>query len=251
MDEIKPLCEAYVETVSPLGLPQLLWPSDTQVDGTELRDGRLFNTYYPSPEMHEAAARDLLLACWKLLKQPKAKPNNQFADSDLIVISSNLTDGRTVAELCGTDVMCLTYRQISLDKGLVHFLASSEARVVHVRRKYPLAFIIDRIDPANSAVTACRSSRVHLRSAVCHASRKPNRKGVHQGACPRSVPRGFGSRSTDHRQANSAFAMGPQSLQFNIKPVTPPLPAISEIPNFHELRAIFNRSTEEIIKAGS
>jgi hypothetical protein len=67
VDRITSECDAFVECVTALGLPQPLWASEEEVLGTELRDGRLYNTYYPSPEMHVAAADRLERVCRELL----------------------------------------------------------------------------------------------------------------------------------------------------------------------------------------
>lgn len=74
INQIRPDCDIYVESVCQLGLPQPLWRSSDQIDGTELREGRLVNTYYPSPKMHEVAAQDLFSACKSLLAELKDRP---------------------------------------------------------------------------------------------------------------------------------------------------------------------------------
>jgi hypothetical protein len=69
VEQIKPLADAYVECISARGLPQRLVSRFTGepasvMDRFDLgRAWQEFNTYYPSPEMHEDAADALLEAC--------------------------------------------------------------------------------------------------------------------------------------------------------------------------------------------
>lgn len=70
VERVKPLADVYVETVSKEGLPQGLWRHDAAIDGAECVEGRLFNTYYPSPEMHRTAAEDLAPACLRFAGRP-------------------------------------------------------------------------------------------------------------------------------------------------------------------------------------
>ncbi len=63
LDRIRPRADAFVECVSAEGIPQRLWPADSPLPGADLREGGLFNRYYPSPEMHVLAAARLADAC--------------------------------------------------------------------------------------------------------------------------------------------------------------------------------------------
>jgi hypothetical protein len=63
---------AYVECSEAVGLPQPLWHGEP-VDATRQdSQGRLHNYYYPSPEMHAAAAAKLAPACRELLQNRHA-----------------------------------------------------------------------------------------------------------------------------------------------------------------------------------
>jgi hypothetical protein len=53
IDALRPQVVSYVECVSRRGLPQPIWDRST---GGPLPGGRTYNTYYPSPEMHEDVA---------------------------------------------------------------------------------------------------------------------------------------------------------------------------------------------------
>ncbi|MBZ0151177.1 MAG: DUF6473 family protein [Planctomycetes bacterium] len=65
--------DAYVECSSAAGLPQPLWQASAAVEGAVLVEGRLFNRYYPSPQMHRAAADALESVCRGIL-QATARP---------------------------------------------------------------------------------------------------------------------------------------------------------------------------------
>ena len=59
LDRIRPRADGFVECISSEGIPQRLWPADRPLPGTDLREGCLFNQYYPSPAMHVLAAARL------------------------------------------------------------------------------------------------------------------------------------------------------------------------------------------------
>ncbi len=67
VDELRSAADAYVECTSRAGLPQRLWQATAPIEGTQLVGDHLENHYYPSPEMHVAAANLLEPACRNLL----------------------------------------------------------------------------------------------------------------------------------------------------------------------------------------
>jgi hypothetical protein len=73
VERLRGCCDAYVECVSRRGLPQQIRDRDgnpTWFNGAlpgEPEVRRTLNRYYPSPEMHEDAARALLPVCRELL----------------------------------------------------------------------------------------------------------------------------------------------------------------------------------------
>lgn len=78
VEMIKPLSDLYVECVSTRGRPHLLGGVDrvTKKEPHEfinfpssIRDGKVLNWYYPSPEMHVDAARALEFACRRFLAE--------------------------------------------------------------------------------------------------------------------------------------------------------------------------------------
>jgi hypothetical protein len=69
LDRIRPAFGAFVACVSECGIPQPLWSATEALDGADLgADGLLRNSYYPSPEMHDEAARLLVPVCRRLLE---------------------------------------------------------------------------------------------------------------------------------------------------------------------------------------
>lgn len=76
VEALRSRCDAYVECVSTVGLPQpfvsrhthqavsIVRPRDYKQGKIQLSDSYLScNNYYPSPEMHQAITRQLILAC--------------------------------------------------------------------------------------------------------------------------------------------------------------------------------------------
>jgi hypothetical protein len=60
IERVRPEFTAYCESTCGDGMPQRLWAASAPIDGAVLRDGWLWNEYYPSPEAHVAAATQLL-----------------------------------------------------------------------------------------------------------------------------------------------------------------------------------------------
>ena len=61
--------DAYVECPKPLGLPQPLWHGKA-VSGSNCDEhGQVWNTYYPTPQMHDEAAAKLTPVCRRLLRE--------------------------------------------------------------------------------------------------------------------------------------------------------------------------------------
>jgi Domain of unknown function (DUF6473) len=69
--EIAAFCDDHVEAISTAGLPQILWPGSLSIDGAICHNGVLENRYYPSPEMHVAAADALEGTCRSFLGELK------------------------------------------------------------------------------------------------------------------------------------------------------------------------------------
>lgn len=71
VDRVRPQLAGYVECITKVGIPQRLWRASEAVEGTLLGgDGWLWNEYYPSPEMHRAAAEQLEPVLRRLLAEP-------------------------------------------------------------------------------------------------------------------------------------------------------------------------------------
>jgi LPS sulfotransferase NodH len=72
LEALRPHADAFVDCTSRAGIPQKLWPATKRIDGTILREGWLFNDYYPSPEIHREAADRLVPACQRLIERSKS-----------------------------------------------------------------------------------------------------------------------------------------------------------------------------------
>lgn len=144
VDQIIPFADSYVQTVVNLGLPQALWPASGAVDGTELHDGRLLNNYYPSPQMHDAAARDLLGVSMALGPCPApAAPRVGPGTKDIVVISVNELEGAIIADLFGARAVGIPYQKLIEDRGLLSFLAARKPFFIHVKRRSLLDGYLD------------------------------------------------------------------------------------------------------------
>jgi LPS sulfotransferase NodH len=111
IDELLPRCDAYVECTSGRGLPQKLWPSDTNIDGAISKGGRLYNHYYPSPEMHEDAAVKLLAACMKFV--PPAAPATLRSEAvRFVMIGSERTGTNLLSGLLDSHPDCTVGNEV-------------------------------------------------------------------------------------------------------------------------------------------
>ena len=131
INQVRLFGHAYVETVSRKGLPQPLWKAGEEVSGTVLRNGMLFNDYYPSPDMHEIAAKDLLRPARALAASRAPKPS--ASDRETLVVSCSLEGGTVVSAWCGPKTRIVTYSQIEQDQDLLTFLLERRPFVIHVK----------------------------------------------------------------------------------------------------------------------
>jgi len=76
--ELAACADEYVESISSAGLPQRLWRTKDSIDGAVARGGVLENHYYPSPQMHEAAADALEAPCRRFLGRARSAPAARF-----------------------------------------------------------------------------------------------------------------------------------------------------------------------------
>lgn len=153
--QVRPFCEAYVETVCRQGLPQPLWEADRKIGGTVWRNGKLFNEYFPSPEMHVAAASDLLPVCKMIASQPV---DGECSEEKIVVLSSASADAAAIAGLCEGKVECFTYRQVLNDKGLLPSLTVRRPRILHVRRRDVFeGYLIERHNRESQDPQLCRA----------------------------------------------------------------------------------------------
>lgn len=142
ISQIRPMCDVYVETVCRKGLPQPLWEASEPVSGTDLRNGRLYNTYYPSPEIHEAAAKDLLRPARALAGS--RQPQLTAPLRKTLVVSPTEECGKVVSAWCGPLASFVTYDQIGQDWDLLNYLVEQRPFVIHVRWRNSLDAYLHR-----------------------------------------------------------------------------------------------------------
>ena len=140
--QIRLMCDSYVETVSRKGLPQPLWEASEAVSGTELRNGMLYNSYYPSPEIHEAAARDLARPARALAGS--RRPKLPVLDRGTLVVSCTEESGKVVSAWCGPHASFVTYDQIRQDRDLLTYLLERRPFIVHVKWRNLLEAYLQR-----------------------------------------------------------------------------------------------------------
>jgi LPS sulfotransferase NodH len=70
LEALRKHADEFVDCTSSAGIPQELWPAVEAIDGTYLSDGKLFNRYYPSPEIHREVAEHLAPVCRRLMNPP-------------------------------------------------------------------------------------------------------------------------------------------------------------------------------------
>lgn len=253
--QILPFAHSFVQTVGSTGLPQPLWPSSEPVDGTELYDGTLINTYYPSPEMHEAAARDLLEPCRALgLGLPADRSLPSTVAKDVFVVSVNELEGAIIADLFGSKAMCIPYQKVLEDRGMLPFLAARQPHFVHVKRRNLLDGYLDAmsarrsassasptyVDPAAFAAYVHSVSTAERRISAALAKASVNEVLFEDFAAdPRQVMARLASAMQRQEPADAAVSAAADRIY---APRTPQNPG--------ELQALFNRALKSIPKAG-
>lgn len=152
LDQIIPFADSYVQTVANLGLPQTLWPASHAVDGTVLHDGRLLNNYYPSPQMHDAATRDLIGLSRALgVSASIVDSGMESHPKDIVVVSVNELEGAIIADLFGARAIGIPYQKLIEDRGLLSFLAARKPFFIHVKRRSLLDGFLDAMSARRNA----------------------------------------------------------------------------------------------------
>lgn len=256
MEQIIPFADAYVQTVRNVGLPQPLWAADQPVDGTECYNGMLINNYYPSPEMHQAAARDLKSVCGALTPRDAASaPDSQPAARDVVVISANELDGRIIADLCGPRAISITYGKLLEDRGLLPFLVARKPHVIHLRRRNLLeAYLSALPSPANGAeaeqpVYVEPISFAAYAQATATAERRIGRACVN-AAVSEVFFEDFAADPKSVISRIAAFAHVPEPHETDISASACRITAPRTAQNTGELYALFNRVLRNVPKPG-
>jgi LPS sulfotransferase NodH len=108
--ELAAACDAYVECVSSAGLPQPLWPADYSIDGAACGNGRLENRYYPSPDMHVAAANALETVCKRFSGRPS--PPREEAFRRFVIVGAERTGTNLLISLLNQHLGCLCMNEL-------------------------------------------------------------------------------------------------------------------------------------------
>jgi hypothetical protein len=249
INQIRPFCDTYVESVCPTGLPQRLWLNEETIDGTQLRNGRLFNVYYPTQEMHDVAARELLPLCKEFLSGLLGKTDKLSVKWDVVVISSNCTDGKMVAKLCGTDVTCLTYRQLSDDRGLVQFLASRNSQIVHISRHNLLeGYIADRIGAQSRPLPPVDPTEFISNVKATLLAETQIAESCGNNGILEIFYEDLAANASGTAGQIAAFLKKRKSRKITAILEVPEFPRASEIPNLDELRSTLIRAAEQFTK---
>jgi hypothetical protein len=255
LDQIIPFADSYVQTVANLGLPQALWPASEAVDGTELHDGRLLNNYYPSPRMHDVAARDLLGVSKALRpRRSLADAGAELGQKDVVVVSVNELEGAIIAELFGAKAISIPYQKLIEDKGLLPFLAARKPCFIHVKRRSLLEGFLDAMSARRNASSASPTYIDPVAfAAYVHASAKGERR-IHsdcKDTCLTEV--NFEDFAADPKAVVArlaAFMQHPEpsdaSVSAALSRIHPPRTA----QNPDELQALFNRALRHLPKPG-
>lgn len=249
IDKIRPGADLYVETVSHSGLPQKLWEASERVSGTELKGGMLINAYYPSPEMHAIAARDLLPACRALVTKRQVSSSNDGEDT--LVLSNNDYDGRVVKDLCGPSAICVTYRQLYEDRELLAYLISRRPRVIHVRRRNLVKGYSSEVNAAR-----LRSGKKPTYSIVStdllayvEAAEMAERLFTRLSSDAAVLELYFEDLITDPISTSrtvAAFTGQKQPSSAMIEALLTDLPPDREVENYYDLRAAFSRAASQL-----
>ncbi len=153
IDLLRAHFDGYVECVSDEGLPQPLWEADEAVEGSVLSDGRLWNRYYPSPEMHDRAARGLIEAVRPFIpqKRERARKGQKAGASAMrrfVLIGAERTGSNLFMGMLDSHPACLTanelYNPANIEAGVIptqwEEMAEDE-ELAKLRDKDPLAFL--------------------------------------------------------------------------------------------------------------
>ncbi len=153
-ENLRVMCDTSVEFCTNVGLPQKLFAGKEDIDGAKVKDGFLYNTYYPSPEMHEQSAEMLVESAKPFVasgvsKSNISKPKPDFTPFVLLAAErtgSNLLAGQLDSHhacLCGNEI----FNDFYLDKAEIPMLSKEhkrfkhDAELIELRKNDPCAFV--------------------------------------------------------------------------------------------------------------
>jgi LPS sulfotransferase NodH len=108
--EMAAACEARVECVTSVGLPQPLWPADQAIEGAVCDRGLLENRYYPSPQMHAQAADALEDACRRFTGRSSRPSEPSFRR--FVIVGAERTGTNLLISLLNQHPGCLCMNEL-------------------------------------------------------------------------------------------------------------------------------------------
>ncbi|MEX3011328.1 DUF6473 family protein [Hoeflea sp. TYP-13] len=162
-EDIKVHCDDFVEYANDIGMPQKLFPGDKDIDGAQSRGGYLYNTYYPSPEMHLDSAPAVISACRKYTMPvaDSARPKVEAAagePSKFVLLCPERSGSNLLLGLLDSHEDCLTAGELFNDYYIEaqqlpienDDILANDQRLSDLRSQDPVAFVNSYFDVAKA-----------------------------------------------------------------------------------------------------
>jgi LPS sulfotransferase NodH len=137
----------YVECISKQGLPHPLWQSDQSIDGAVWRDGILENHFYPSPEMHTAAADALESSCRRFSGRRTRAPTKDDPATPFVIVAAERTGTNLLIGMLNDFAGCYTGYELfnvkDIQNDVIHWTDIADTdrdKLLALRRSDPIAF---------------------------------------------------------------------------------------------------------------
>jgi LPS sulfotransferase NodH len=138
--EIAASCDEYVECISRAGLPQPLYAGNDLIDGTYCNNGMIENRYYPSPDMHVAAADALETVCRCFLGRSTPAPTTE-PELRFVIVATERTGTNLLVSLLNQYEKCFCgnelFNPVTIRRDIIpwHDIEEPEhARLIALRR---------------------------------------------------------------------------------------------------------------------
>ena len=159
LEKIRPHADVFVECIAPLREPQRLWEADKPIDGAALKEGVLYNFYYPSPDMHVQAASMLAAACRAILPGKKEWPekdaeiSHSLQPTRFIIVCAERTGSTMLSFLLDSHRDCQTAGELFnpkvIESGQVPGLPVTEQSHLDSLRKTDIPAFINEVFEGN------------------------------------------------------------------------------------------------------